>query len=397
MTPIEVGLAVVVVVLTVAVVSLAILLTRSRQAVPADPRLEDVTAKVVALEERTRHLPQVAQDLQILKERTEQLPTKIETVTGHTATLPSATKKLEGVDTKLEPLPQFVTDTTARLRGLEEATRQVPETATKVATIEQRLGSLSKIESGLEDLRGVFRSTTGRGQIGEDAVRSVLGHFPDDSWIEKLSLPTGVADFAVRMPNGLLLAIDSKTGGAENVGDLLKAVEALERARDSGDDDAVKGCEEAVERARELINNRVRKAARDIEKYVVPGKTTPFVVQALPDAVFDALDASTRQESSEVVPVPYSLLHSMISAVRRMQAHGEVDIARLSSAILKVRESKVRIEETVKNSVERAATMAQNAASAIRNELVAIEAALLLAEVRSVEEPKATVPGEAQS
>ncbi len=69
-----------------------------------------------------------------------------------------------------------------------------------------------------------------------------------------------------------------------------------------------------------------------------------------------------------------------------MQAHGEIDLARLSGAIVKVRESKARIEDTVKNSVERAATMAQNAAATIRNELIAIEGALLLAEMLSTDE-----------
>jgi hypothetical protein len=131
----------------------------------------------------------------------------------------------------------------------------------------------------------------------------------------------------------------------------------------------------------------VRKSAQDIEKYIVPGTTTPFVVQALPDAVFDALDASARKESAAVIPVPYSLLHSMLSAVRRLQAHGEVDTARISAAIVKVRESAAGIEDTVKNSVERAATMAQNAAAAIRSELVAIEGALLLTDVLSKEPP----------
>jgi hypothetical protein len=60
-----------------------------------------------------------------------------------------------------------------------------------------------------------------------------------------------------------------------------------------------------------------------------------------------------------------------------------VDTARIPAAIVKVRESTAGIEETVRNSVERAATMAQNAAATIRSELQAIEGALLLTEVLS--------------
>ena len=315
-----------------------------------DPRLDQFAQSLTALDERTRNLPAVLQDLAALKDRTDQLPTKMEALAGHAALLPDASKQL--------------------------------------VVLRERLGALQKIEHDLDDLRGVFRSTTGKGQIGEEAVRAVLAQFPDDAWLERLPLPTGTADFAVRTPNGLLLPVDSKTGGAEVVRDYLEASSGLEQARAIGDAKAIADGEAAVKECARLIHERVRRAARDLEKYIVPGTTTPFVVQALPDAVFDALDPAVRQEASGrgVLPTPYSLLHALASAVRRMEAHGEIDLARMSGALVKVRESAGRIEETVKNSVERASTMATNAALAIRKELQAIETALLVAETLSGDE-----------
>lgn len=328
---------------------LVMVIARLRRPLAPDPRLDALARSVTTLDERTRSLPALLQDLTALKERTDQLPKKMEALAGHAALLPEASKQL--------------------------------------VVLRERLGALTKIEHDLDELRGVFRSTTGKGQIGEEAIRAVLSQFPDDAWVEPLALPTGTVEFAVKTPNGLFLPIDSKTGGAEVVRDFFEASSGLEEARTLGDAKAMENGEAAVADCLRVINERVRRSARDIEKYIVPGVTTAFVVQALPDAVFDALDPAVRQEASDrgVLATPYSLLQAMASAVRRMEAHGEIDLARMSSALVKVRESTGRIEETVKNSVEKSATMATNAALAIRKELNAIETALLVAETLSTD------------
>lgn len=363
------------------------------------------TQHAIALAERTLHLAQAYKDLESLKERTDQLPKKLEMLEGHTRTHPETHKAVQVLDDRTKVLGKFMTDTQMRLgqvgKQLDPMTRTLPDTAARVTRVESRLGVLNKIDRQLEELHGVFRSTTGKGQIGEDAVRRVLSQFPDDSWVEKPDLPSGTADFGVYTPNGLLLPIDSKTGGADDIKGYLLALERLEdaqRAVDDAEDDAeaealgmqVREAARRLNDTQRKINDRVRKSAKDIQKYIAPDAgTTPFVLQALPDAVYDAVEPRIRQEASArgVIPVPYDLLHPMSSAVRRMQEHRDVDAERVSAALVKVRESNKAIEDTVKNQVERAATMASNGAQAIRTELGAMNAALLMVEMSEAPEP----------
>lgn len=378
MTPTELGLLGGILLIAVLLV---VVLRRTARATtpPPDPRLDHVLERIdrlqqqnaqttqhaVTLAERTLHLAQAYKDLESLKERTT-------------------------------PLTPFMTETTKSLgvvgQQLQPMSKTIPQTAERIGLVEQRLRLLAKIDHQLGELHGVFRSTTGKGQIGEDAVRRVLAQFPDDAWVEKPDLPTGTADFGVRTPNGLLIPIDSKTGGADDIKGYLECLDAVDQARTAANDDPhdpatetkLHAATKRLHEAQRKINDRVRKSARDIQKYIVPeAQTTPFVLQALPEAVFDAVEPRVRQEASErgVIAVPYDLLHPMASAVRRMQAHHELDVARVSAAVVKVREASHHIEDVVKNQVERAATMAQNGAQAIRQDLNAMHAALLSAEM----------------
>jgi DNA recombination protein RmuC len=161
-----------------------------------------------------------------------------------------------------------------------------------------------------------------------------------------------VVEFALELPDGRRLPIDSKWTAAA-------ALEALEAADDPAEREA---------RIRE-IERAVALRAREVAQYVDPAITAPVAVAAVPDAAYAVLrrahaDAFARR----VVIVPYSTAMPVVlflsSLVHRF---GEADGAR--AALAEVASALGAMEVTLENKLMKAAAMLANGADELRSNL----------------------------
>ncbi|MFN8231961.1 MAG: DNA recombination protein RmuC [Actinomycetota bacterium] len=107
-------------------------------------------------------------------------------------------------------------------------------------------------------LATVLTGGQARGRAGERVLREGLTALPPGMLVTDLAIGGKVVEFALALPDGRRLPIDSKwTAAAE--------LEALERARP----DARDAAERAVERA-------VASRAREVAQYVDPAVTAPW-------------------------------------------------------------------------------------------------------------------------
>src|SRR3989442_13051548 len=92
---------------------------------------------------------------------------------------------------------------------------------------------------------------------------------------------------------------------------------------------------------------------------------------AVPDPVFDWLPSKTKQACLDysVEVVPYSLVGPFLNYIRRQNILGESRVDAAMASIGKVQQSLASIDDTLRNSVERASTMLGNAIGSIRTEL----------------------------
>jgi hypothetical protein len=189
-----------------------------------------------------------------------------------------------------------------------------------------------------------------RGRAGERVLREGLRSLPPGMLVTDLAVAGRVVEFALVLPDGRRLPIDSKwTAAAE--------LEALERAAPESRDAASRAVERAV-----VIR------AREVARYVDPAITAPIAVAAVPDAAYAVLKrAHADAFASGVIVVPYgSAMPIVLFLYALVQRYGTSD---LGAGLAEVASALDAIASVVEHKVARAATMLANGADELRSQV----------------------------
>jgi hypothetical protein len=199
-------------------------------------------------------------------------------------------------------------------------------------------------------LSTVLAGGAARGRAGENVLREHLSQLPPGMLVHDMRVGGKVVEFALALPDGRRLPIDSKwTATAE--------LETLEAATTTSDRETRA---RAVERA-------VTLRAREVAQYVDPSVTAPVAVAAVPDAAYAVLKrAHADAYAKGVVIVPYSaalpIVLFLYALVSRFGDGSEVQTT--LTEIVGVLDA---IESVVENKVSRAARMLGNGADELRS------------------------------
>jgi DNA anti-recombination protein RmuC len=197
----------------------------------------------------------------------------------------------------------------APVRELRElAVRQGAEAeATRAlqARLDAAAGSLSELvgrfeergrleEAATEALTRIERLITGasaRGRAGENLLSAALAELPPEMVLRDVRLGGRVCEFALRLPDEKMLAVDSKWVG-------LDLLDRLETTKDPP------GREELRRQVEQLACARIKEVAG----YIDPSVTAPLAVMAVPDAVYACCRKAHRMaQDRRVIIVSYSL------------------------------------------------------------------------------------------
>src|SRR5690606_1695689 len=144
----------------------------------------------------------------------------------------------------------------------------------------------------------VIAGTAAKGSAGESLVDVVFSTLPPEWQERNFRVGNRTREFAMRLPNALVLPIDSTWPA-------------------TGLRDQFRGTEDPAEQTRlkAQIEAAVREKAREVRKYLHPELTVNFGIAVVPDAVFElcaAVQADCMRDSVVVVGysmfVPYLLL-----------------------------------------------------------------------------------------
>jgi DNA recombination protein RmuC len=199
-------------------------------------------------------------------------------------------------------------------------------------------------------LSTVLAGSASKGRAGENVLRERLAQLPPTMLVTDLRVNGKIVEFALELPDGRRLPVDSKwTAVAE--------LEALEAAADPAELDL---------RARE-VERQVAARAREVAQYVDPAVTAPVAVAAVPDAAYAVLKRAHAEAFARgVVIVPYStalpVLLFLYSVVHRFGDAGDARVALEEvAAVLD------GLEVTLENKIVKAATMVSNGADELRS------------------------------
>jgi DNA recombination protein RmuC len=257
----------------------------------------------------------------------------------------------------------------AALLGLAGATQdlqgrlaQAQRALAEVKAIEQARGSqLDRATDSLHRLELIVAGSASRGAAGENILARALAQLPPDLLETNAAFAGRVVEYALRLPGGRLLPIDSKwTSAAE----LLR----LEAADDP----------EGARRVREQLARDVRLRVREMAKYLDPERTLALAVLAVPDAVHAAVPETHAEGWREgVLVVPYSLALPFVLCLYRLAVRfGDApDAEEMQAQLVQLAEALRRMDEEVDGRLSRALVQVANARDALRGELAGVRRA----------------------
>ena len=257
--------------------------------------------------------------------------------------------------------------------GLQGEIAHARRALAEVRALEQdRARQLDRATDSLRRLELIVAGSSSRGAAGENVLARALAQLPPDLLETNIAFGGRIVEFALRLPGGRLLPIDSKWTSAA----------ALERLEDPGDAEERRRLEEQI--AREL-----RARIREMGKYLDPERTLSLAVLAVPDAVHVATRPAHAAGWREgVLVVPYSLALPFVLVVYRLALHFSAvpEAEELASRLAQIIEAHGRLDSILEGRLSRALAQAGSARDDLRCELATARRAAERLRLRAPEE-----------
>jgi DNA recombination protein RmuC len=246
-------------------------------------------------------------------------------------------------------------------QGLHREIGQAQRVLAEVKAIEYgRARQMATAAESLKRLEAVVAGSSSRGAAGENILGRALAQLPPDLLAVNLAFGGKVVEYALRLPGGRILPIDSKWTSAASL-ERWDEADLLERRR-----------------LIEQVTRDVRGRIREMAKYLEPERTLGLGLVAVPDGVYGIapeLHADGYREG--VLVVPYSMALPYVLALYRLTLRfgASVDADQLAERLRSLDGSLRQLGEEVEGRLSRALVLAQNARDALREHTLAAQRA----------------------
>jgi len=243
-------------------------------------------------------------------------------------------------------------------QGLQGRIAAAQRDLAEVKALEQsRARQLDRTSDSLRRLETIVAGSSSRGAAGENILSRALAQLPPDLLETNAAFGGRVVEYALRLPDGRLLPVDSKWTSAQSLDRLETTDDPAQRRR-----------------LQDAIARDVRARIREMARYLDSERTLSLAVLAVPDAVHAATPETHAEGWRDgVLVVPYSLVLPFLLtlyrfAVRLVRLPGADDAER-GARLERVGEGLRRLDEAVEGRLSRALVQAGNARDDIRAEL----------------------------
>ena len=268
-------------------------------------------------------------------------------------------------------------------KGLHGEISQAQKALAEVKALEQgRARQFEQAADSLKRLEAVVAGSATRGAAGENILARALAQLPPDLLEINVAFGSRIVEYALRLPGGRFLPIDSK----------WTSVALLERLDTVAEDQP-----QERKRLLDLVVRDLRSKIRDMTKYLDPERTLSLGLLAVPDAVYVAAPEAHGEGYREgVLVVPYSLALPYVLALYRLTVRFgcAVDTDQLASRLRQLEEILRRSADQVESRLSRGLVQVENARDALRDNLLeARRATERLLQTAADEPPSAALPG----
>ena len=218
-----------------------------------------------------------------------------------------------------------------------------------------RQGLEEQTAESIKRLEAVIAGTQSKGAAGENILETLLAHLPAEWQVRDFQVGNKSVEFGLRLPNRLVLPIDSK----------WPATHLIERFLAAEDPDERRQVKARIEAA-------VRDKAKEVRKYIDPNVTANFGIAAVPDAVYE-MCARVQSDVVQwnVALVSYSMVVPYLLLVFQtvLRSAQTVDTQQLDACLRSVEEGIADMQAELEGRFSRALAMIDNSRSELRAQL----------------------------
>jgi DNA recombination protein RmuC len=231
-------------------------------------------------------------------------------------------------------------------------------------------------------LEMIIAGTQTKGAAGENILEVVFAQLPPDWQVRDFKVGNKTVEFGLRLPNNLILPIDSK----------WVATNLLEQFAT---------CDDSNERQRlkAQIESAVLNRAKEVKKYIDPNITVSFGVAAVPDSVYDlCCGIQARVFRLNVVLISYSMFVPYLLLVFQtaLSTSQNIDLQRLNACLQSVEDNIKALQNELEGRFSRAVTMLNNSRNEMSAQISKISSGLTSLQISAVGTDAAALP-EAES
>ena len=216
------------------------------------------------------------------------------------------------------------------------------------ASVEARQSVEEEARHSLRRLEAVIAGNPARGVAGENLVEEALRHLPPEMVQRNVWIKGRVVEFALRLPGGKLLPVDSKWTAATALEEMGRPeLEPPRRAQLAAQ-----------------VEKDVERRAREVSQYIDATTTAPFALAVIPDGAFATCrSAFAEAHRRHVILVGYSMALPYLLALYQMhlQFARSVDMENLQACLMEVDRQLDGLEGALETKLQRAVTMLGNA------------------------------------
>lgn len=272
-------------------------------------------------------------------------------------------QNINALDTRLA---QTTTETNILVRASADITDQLRIAGQSLAELRTQTKAQHEIEQRTADsirrLETVIAGTHTKGVAGENILDAVFAKFPTEWQVRDFKVGNKTVEFGLRLPNNLILPIDSK----------WTATNLLEQFASSDDLNEQR-------RIKDQIAAAVLGKASEVKKYIDPSLTVNFGIAAVPDAVYDLCsDVQCHCFRLNVVLVAYSMFIPYLLLVFQtvLKTSQNIDLEKMAAHLQNAQSRIDTMQQEIEGRFARAVTMLGNSRDDMKTQLSQISSSL---------------------
>jgi DNA recombination protein RmuC len=220
----------------------------------------------------------------------------------------------------------------------------------------------------------IIAGTSTKGMSGEEILRETFKKLPPEMIETNFQVRGKIVEFALLLPNGKRLPIDSKWVAGKLLLELEKETNQEKR-------------KEIIEEIEKEVIRRIK----EVKQYIDPDLTWSQAIAAIPDSVYAVCkNAHLKAREENVILMPYSMVLPLLLYIYRfhLQYAISLDIENLQNHLLSITKNLDEMENILENKVNKGVTMVSNAYLEYKNLISRIKSSLEQIKLKEKEELK---------